>query len=458
MMRSLYMRVVLTFLVSVILGLTVAFFTMLWLYKDSFNSLVKQQFSDTAHDLAGALSRIDPEEWDDLLKEQHWKKSLLLTIVDPAGKTIYSGEKPKGKATISREAVETLRSGGYYESDIESVSDRIYGMPVPTRYGIYAMFIQPIQQELPLDFGKILLTTLLIALGSGSLFILVSARYLVNPLKRMTQATRRIAKGDFNIQLNQRKRKDELGELARSFDHMAMELQQLESMRQDFVSNVSHEIQSPLTSISGFSKLVRNARLPEEEKRQYLDIIEKEAERLSRLSENLLTLASLDSDHHPFYPVPLELDEQLRRVVVALEPLWSAKSLELHLELPRIKMMADRDQLSQVWINLLTNAIKFTPEQGEIELRLEALTDRVRVTLRDTGVGIAKEDLERIFERFYKADRSRVREKSGSGLGLAIVRKIVDLHQGTIEVQSEPGRGTTMIVTLPVVWTPPPKT
>ncbi|WP_430106742.1 sensor histidine kinase [Paenibacillus validus] len=198
---------------------------------------------------------------------------------------------------------------------------------------------------------------------------------------------------------------------------MAEELKQLEQMRRDFVSNVSHEIQSPLTSISGFSKLIRDPGMPANERNQYLDIIETESLRLSRLSENLLKLASLESEHHPFHPVTFDLDEQLRRVVVALEPQWSAKELELELELPRVKITGDPDQLNQVWINLFGNAVKFTPREGRVSIRLEALTDRVKVVIADTGIGIKEEDLEPIFTRFYKADRARQRELGGSGLG-----------------------------------------
>ncbi|SDE14414.1 Signal transduction histidine kinase [Paenibacillus sp. UNCCL117] len=460
MIRSLYQRVVLTFLVAVILGLTVAFFVMLSLYRDTFNAGIQRQFSDTAADIAGVLGRVERGQWDELLREQHWISVLRITLIAPSGEAHAYGGGPvqPEPMQIPPDALRQVRSGQSYASTgIGSLYSRMYGAPVRTEEGVYGLFIQPGNQSEPDDLGKTLLTTLLIALAAGSLFILVAARYLVNPLNRMTQATRRMAKGDFNVQLKLRKRRDELGELARSFDHMAVELRQLERMRQDFVANVSHEIQSPLTSISGFSKLMRNPGMPEEEKGQYLDIIETEADRLSRLTENLLKLASLDSEHHPFHPVPLRLDEQLRRIVVALEPHWSAKGLELQLELPQVKVMGDEDQLSQVWVNLLTNAVKFTPEGGSIELKLEALTDRVRVIFRDTGIGIAAEDMERIFERFYKADRSRGREKGGSGLGLAIVRKIAELHGGTVEAASEPGRGTTVTVTLPSGLGPPSK-
>lgn len=296
-----------------------------------------------------------------------------------------------------------------------------------------------------------MITALAIELAAGSVFILIGARYLVNPLKLMTRASRRIAKGDFNISLDWRRRRDELGELAASFTEMARELKQLERMRQDFVSNVSHEIQSPLTSIAGFSKVLQQRQMAEEERGEYLRIIETEAQRLSRLSENLLKLASLESEHHPFHPQTYDLDEQLRSVILTMEPIWSAKDLELDLELPPVKAHGDADQLSQVWMNLIGNALKFTPEGGTVRVGLKSGVDKVQVKVRDTGIGISEEDQAHIFERFYKADRSRTSTNGGSGLGLSIVKKIIELHGGTIEVASQPGEGTEFTVTLPHV-------
>lgn len=170
---------------------------------------------------------------------------------------------------------------------------------------------------------------------------------------------------------------------------------------------------------------------------------------MSRMSDNLLHLASLESKHHPFHPVTFRLDEQIRQTAVALEPQWAAKSIAIDLELPVVKICGDRDQLDQVWINLLGNSIRFTPEGGKIAIDVRRGIHQVSVTIKDTGIGIAPEDQAQIFERFYKADRSRNRAYNGSGLGLAIVKRIVDLHHGHIEVRSEPGTGTEITVTLP---------
>lgn len=233
---------------------------------------------------------------------------------------------------------------------------------------------------------------------------------------------------------------------------MAGELKQLEQMRQDFVSNVSHEIQTPLTSISGFARALQsNDLIAEEERKDYLDIIIAESGRLSRLSDNLLKLASLDSEHHPFTAVPFRLDEQIRTIVVTCEPQWSARRIVIDLELPEaVHITGDEDQLKQVWMNLLSNSIKFTPEGGRISIRIDRSTAEVAVTISDNGIGISPEEWGAVFQRFYTVDKSRNGSNSGNGLGLAIVSKIVSLHQGSIEVDGAAGVGTTIIVRLPL--------
>jgi signal transduction histidine kinase len=218
------------------------------------------------------------------------------------------------------------------------------------------------------------------------------------------------------------------------------------------VSNVSHEIQSPLTSISGFAEALKTEQLVTQENRiRYLDIILSESERLSRLSDNLLRLTSLESEQHPFEAHTYHLDEQIRQVVVASEPLWSAKHLRLDLKLPpALKITADPDQLNQVWINLIGNSIKFTPDVGTLTITLVPEEQGFTVTITDSGIGIPAEDLVHIFDRFYKADRSR-RSGSGSGLGLSIVKQIIALHGGDIEITSTFGQGTSVIVKLPQI-------
>lgn len=263
-------------------------------------------------------------------------------------------------------------------------------------------------------------------------------------------ALEQIAKGNFNIQLDNEFRDNQMvGELATSINNMALELSQMEKMRQEFISDVSHEIQSPLTSIRGFARALQNNHLEPDERRHYLSVIETESVRLSRLTENLLRLAALDSEGAKFEPRPYRLDKQIRDLVLASEPQWTDKGIEMDVALEEVSITADEDLLSQVWINLIHNSIKFTPSGGKVCLDLRQQDGHIRFKITDTGIGIPEEDQPHVFERFFKADRSRQRAAGGSGLGLSIAQKIVDMHRGTIGVESKPEAGTTFDVSLP---------
>ncbi|WP_248925065.1 sensor histidine kinase [Paenibacillus hamazuiensis] len=448
MIRSLYLRVALTFLLAVILGLTVAFFTTNYMFGDRFETMMQNNLDKAAQDISSTLVSMTMKEADSYLRSRRWLEGYYITLYDMSGNKTGYGSRPN-QGEINNEAVRQVLGGQIVRDFSRGPIKQFVGYPLSLKEGSYAIFVQLNKPKLPDSFTQILLSVLTVTLIIGSLFVLVAARYLVLPLRLMTLAARRISGGNFDVKLRWLKRKDEIGELARSFSHMAGELKQLEQMRQDFVSGVSHEIQSPLTSIAGFSKLIRYHDLQGEERDQYLQIIQTEAERMSRMSENLLKLASLDSEHHPFHAEPYRLDEQIRKIILAQEPEWSGKELELFLTLPPAIIKADEDQMSQVWINLLHNAIKFTPPGGAIHISLELLLDSVQIGISDTGIGIAEDELPRIFDRFYKSDQSRQRGAGGNGLGLAIVRKIVDLHGGTITVKSDLGQGTVFRVTLP---------
>jgi two-component system, OmpR family, phosphate regulon sensor histidine kinase PhoR len=273
----------------------------------------------------------------------------------------------------------------------------------------------------------------------------------MNVFAPVLDALERIARGDFSVRLdNQFQDNPMVGELTKSINTMALQLDQMENLRQEFISNVSHEIQSPLTSIRGFARALENDQLTQEERHHYLSIIEEESMRLSRITEDLLKMAALESDELKFEPQTYQLDKQIRKLILACEPQWSAKSIQLEVSLEELEITADEDLLSQVWINLIHNAIKFTPEAGSITVTLSPREDQVEFKISDSGMGIAEEDREHIFERFYKADKSRTRASGGSGLGLAIVKKIVDLHKGTIEVQSKENSGATFTIKIPI--------
>jgi two-component system, OmpR family, phosphate regulon sensor histidine kinase PhoR len=314
------------------------------------------------------------------------------------------------------------------------------------RTGYYppAVFIQIINALLGIFAAFLILFAL------GSFFVSKRIARQMGLFGPIIAALERIAKGDFTVRIDDPIQDNGfVTTLVKSVNTMALELNQMESMRQEFISTVSHEIQSPLTSIRGFARALQNDQLNPAERLHYLNIIETESMRLSKLSDNLLELAALDAENRKFEPQCYRLDKQIRNVVLACEPQWMEKALELDVSLEEVAITADEDLLNQVWINLLHNSIKFTPHGGHICVDLRIQDGNVVFRLTDTGIGIAEEDQAHVFERFFKADKSRERAKGGNGLGLAIAHKIIDMHHGTIGVTSTRDVGTTFSVSLP---------
>ncbi len=261
-------------------------------------------------------------------------------------------------------------------------------------------------------------------------------------------AMKRITQGDFSVVMKVEKH-DPFSELAETINKMAHELGTMENLRQDFIANVSHEIQSPLTSISGFAELLSNNSITAEERAHYIEIIAAESKRLSKLSDNLLKLSSLDANVTPLSFSKFRLDKQIQNALLMLEPLWSEKNLDISLESEAVSMFGDENIIAQVWINLLHNSIKFTPKEGTIAITVLSENSDIVCRIADSGIGIPDEDQLHIFERFYKVDKARDRNLGGNGLGLSLVKKIVELHKGTIEVESHAGTGTVFTLKFP---------
>jgi signal transduction histidine kinase len=305
----------------------------------------------------------------------------------------------------------------------------------------------------PLVFGITALAELILMFAFFGVIMMVTRRTRKREIRdmheKLTNALSEISSGNFDIALDYDKNAPH-NELAEAINELARNLGALEAMRQDFISNVSHEIQSPLTSIGGFAKLLRDDALSPEQREHYVDIIVTESDRLSNLSENLLKLSTLDDNKIPLNKTEFRLDKQLESVVLSLEPQWAGKNISLKADLRKHTVNADADLLSQVWTNLLGNAVKFTPDGGRISISLAEENGNAVVRISDTGVGIASEDRIHIFERFYKVDKARDRALGGNGLGLSIVKKIAELHNGRVSVESELGKGATFTVRLPL--------
>lgn len=268
----------------------------------------------------------------------------------------------------------------------------------------------------------------------------------LNPIRIIIDATKNIASGNFDVHLDI-KGIGELEELSENFNKMAHELSTIETLRADFVNSFSHEFKTPIVSIRGFAKLLKENNLREEEKQEYLDIIIVESERLSELSTNVLNLSKYESIQIITDKQPFRLDEQVRRAIALFEQKWLSKNIEINVHLDEIIFIGKADLTQQIWINLLDNAIRFTDENGHINIRLCEWNAQIRFVIEDDGIGIEKQAIEYIFDRFFQGDSSH--KTKGNGLGLALVKRIVNLCDGNIEVQSELDKGSKFIVSLP---------
>ncbi|MZQ86273.1 HAMP domain-containing protein [Paenibacillus sp. 5J-6] len=322
------------------------------------------------------------------------------------------------------------------------------GVLVHGRDRNYALFMRP---DVILQFGELRVFFALIALFTIAISIilfLISTTYLVKPITRLSDATKRIAQGNYHSKLRINRR-DEIGQLAEHFMTMSRELDRVDQARQQFVSNVSHEIQSPLTSIQGFAAVLADRELPTDERKHYASIIEKESRHLSLLSKQLLLLSSLEQGQEAVNKQTFLLRGQIRQAVQILQ--WQMEEKELLLKLSiseTIQLHGDEVLLMQVWMNLIGNAVTHIPKGRSIEIRAELTNSICKIYIQDTGDGIAPEHIPFLFDRFYRVDRARERSSGGTGLGLSIVKKIVQVHEGSVEIASS-SEGTIFTVILP---------
>ncbi|MFB5194348.1 sensor histidine kinase [Neobacillus sp. KR4-4] len=322
------------------------------------------------------------------------------------------------------------------------------GVPFEYKGEEYAIFIRPdiklMFNEMHILFGWLLIISILLSV----ILVLISTKYLVKPIRKLNFATRAIAEGNFSIKLDIT-RSDELGNLAVSFTRMTEKLAQVDSLRKELISNISHDIQSPLTNIKGYLNLLENSGKREQEEQQYLRVVQFEVDRLSRMTKQLLLLSTIESKKDLMEVSSVNIAEQLKACIHQYE--WSIleKGIMMSYSLSDARVKGDPALLYSVWENLLTNAIKYNRENGTIDIELTEADKEVLVVIKDSGVGLSQKDLSRIFDRFYRADASRARSVEGTGLGLSIVQSIIDLHHGKIDLESIEGTGTTFTVHLP---------
>ncbi|UII54449.1 HAMP domain-containing histidine kinase [Cytobacillus spongiae] len=305
--------------------------------------------------------------------------------------------------------------------------------------------------ELTKDFSILWLLFAMVFLVFALFFGSKLVNRLTKPLKDMKSAAIRVSKGDYTARVK-RQTNDEVGQLADAFNHMATSIQKEDERKKEFLANVSHELRTPISYVKGYSEaLMKNIVKTEEDQAKYLQLMYRESGRMERLVGDLLDLTKLDTDEYKLIKMPLSLAQLIEDAVQKYLPVMKERELDFSYDLdPDIIIEADEGRIEQVIQNIMDNALRYI-NKGGIHIELVQKHDTCMLKIMDTGIGIPKEDLSQIKHRFYRVNKARTRTDGGTGLGLAIIDKIIELHGGDLSFESEVGKGTTVIIVLPML-------
>ena len=291
-----------------------------------------------------------------------------------------------------------------------------------------------------------LILLLLLAVTIG-IYVWLVTHSATSPMEEMSRALKKIAAGDYDVKLEIQEKGKDFEVLEADFNAMVDQLKGNEYLHKDFSSNISHEFKTPLSIIKGYADLLAASDISEEQK-TYATMISEESRRLTTLTSNLLRLSSIEQSQVHIKKVSFSLDEQIRQAVLSMDSKWIEKNIEMDLDLQDVIFNGDEELLNQVWLNLLDNAIKFTGDGGKITISLEKNKGEIVASFEDSGIGMDSETMDNVFRQFYRGDTGKRYE--GSGLGLSLVQRIVQLHEGTVLVESVQGRGSNFTVVMPI--------
>ncbi|WP_082818767.1 sensor histidine kinase [Bhargavaea cecembensis] len=456
-MKSLYGKFVLSSVLVLAAGLVLSYLIV----NSAYHRVMKED-NDAKHvaiagSMAGFIGENDNLDLDRYLRTQADAGYILYATDREGGGTFYGG--PFDDQTLPPGTVENVLSGeiyhgmrdlpaetfwaGYFANDLANTA----GVPFTYDGRPHALFIRP---DIALLFNELhwLTAIMLVSIAViGFLAVLLTAKHLIRPLTELTEATNRVAEERFT-DLPDIRRADEIGQLSDSFRRMAGKLAENDLARKAFISDVSHDFQSPLQNMKGYATLLMDPELSAGRRLEYAEIIRSESSRLSVLSGQLLVLTSIDQfkelpEHNVF-----SVSEQLKETVRKSRWPFEEKGISVTLDAEEASVRGDRELLGKVWENLLSNAAKYTPEGGEVLIGVSGAADFVTVTVEDSGPGIPPGERDRIFDRFYRSDKARS-AGGGTGLGLSIAKGVIALHGGTISAGESPAGGARFTVTLP---------
>jgi len=479
MSRSLRVKLIFIMLLIIVLLMTVVLVFLILgvqdVYMAQFESQMTSVFEQTeiVRELRSVADRADAiPRMDDILRlfsgllgvDQRTRNYYILDRV--TGVVLETSDPERNtRIDITSNILHAMRGDDPYVtvgSRAEQHMDfaiPIIGSDSEAGFVVYIIDNKQTVQSLNAAMFSLILVAVFIGFVIAVAISLFVSKTILSPIQGMTKAAEAMADGDFSRKIKVES-DDEIGILARTFNDMASqietmleELKNAEKLRREFVANVSHELRTPLTSIRTYAETISDTpEIPSETEEEFLRVIINESDRMTKIVQDLLELSRFDSGNSKLVVERFSIEKSVRDVyaAIALEARKRGHVLNLELEwrMPMIK--GDRARIEQVLMNIITNALKYTPDGGTIDIYGGKLRDEIWIRIEDTGIGIPAEDLARVFDRFYRVDKARTRESGGTGLGLSIAREIVTIHGGDISVESAAGEGTVVTVTLPI--------
>ncbi|SHH16922.1 sensor histidine kinase [Desulfosporosinus lacus] len=449
-------KLFLSTLIIAIITLTFSLLSVNFVFKQQFSAYLTQANETNLEQLPSRLSALYQTKgtWDPTALNEvthSLPMGTVVTLTDPNGKLIATLNNTMEGMMHGQDMGMSMSS--YSATSWKTKTFTVSG-PLGTlataevRYPASAQILNPQDVEFQSAVFRYLLFAGGLALLFGIILSYFTSRQLVAPLRRLTQAANRIGHGYLDERVNVRS-KDEVGQLANAFNAMADNLNRQETLRKQFTADIAHELRTPLTSIKSYIEAFQDGVLPANE--ENLSSIHEEIDRLVDLSSDLKDLNVAEIGALQLNPEPVDLKPLLEKILHSLNPLIQEKEITLswHASQEPVTMSGDERLLTRLFYNLVHNAYRYSNQGGQITVDLTQSSDYSQIRIKNTGMGISEDDLPLIFERFYRADKSRTRETGGTGIGLALVRQITDLHQGTITVQSKVGHETEFIVELP---------
>ena len=446
-MKSIYSKLIFGFFITIVASFSVAGFVSLRLNDQQIESTVEEDLITTNDYVSKVISNINIENRDDIIDLYAKSSEMAITCYSSSeGYVAYGNKKynptPEQMMAMFKSTNNELSFKHHNEVLAYGTKNMINGQ----EYYIYVQKDTSGQKSAIANSAILILGCVFL---TGSIVFLVIADIIVKPLTRLTNAIKELSNGNYNVRVDN-VGQDEISKLNQGFNQMARQLAKQDETRQKFISDISHEFQTPLTSIQGFANILKEEDMPKEQRVKYANIILYNSKRLSSLAKNMLQLTLLDREEIELELTNYSLVEQMNRVISTQENQAMEKNIEIVFEMPKkeIFIEGDEQRLEQVWTNIISNAIKYTNEGGLITITMKKNSKDIEISIEDTGIGMSKEVVSHIFERFYREDKARNVE--GNGLGLAIVKSIVDLHHGKIDILSQVDVGTNFIVRLPI--------